>query len=146
MYVLSCIQLSYTRAICDLTCLTYLEINECFGARRVTEDVLCALSNLVNLRTLEVNNVEEFSDHALSSLGALVNLESLSIDNTGITGTGFRNLFGLTVLHTLEIVDCLYLSDEGILECVRALKALRYLALIEGAPDIDPQDILTSAV
>jgi len=45
------------------------------------------------------------------------------------TGTGFRDLSGLTALHTLDLDGSNKLTDEGILECARTLTALRHLIL-----------------
>ena len=92
-------------------------------------DRYCALSNLVHLRTLHLSSTFSFDDDSLSALGSLVNLEFLRLHTLDFTGTGFRDLSGLTALHTLDLDGSSKLTDEGILECARTLTALRHLIL-----------------
>ena len=92
-------------------------------------DRFCDLSNLVNLRTLHLTSTYSFDDDSLSALGSLVNLECLRLYTLDFTGTGFRDLSGLNSLYKLDLDGSSELTDEGILECARALKALRHLIL-----------------
>ena len=113
------------RAVGGLTCLTDL----IFQWSSCTDVGFCALASLTNLRFLDLG-FSDLTDVALSSFRTLVHLECLDLCcNRRITGTGFRDLSALAVLHTLDLSSCYGLTNNGVRECARAFKALRDLAI-----------------
>jgi Leucine-rich repeat (LRR) protein len=94
-------------------------------SEQLTQACLCHLRSLVSLQKLDVDF--DLSDTGLRSIASLAALQKLTVCKE-VTSFGLRSMSRLLGLQSLDLSNCLRLTDEGLSHLTR-LKALHTLNL-----------------